>query len=139
MGGLMRGLNGMRRFVAICLALLLAGMHLSPAYAGMMGTAQAIQSEQTGYERQELLRQLDRQDVRDQLAALGVSPEEAQSRVAMLTDEQVQELNRRIAQLPAGSGVESILVILLIIFLVFVITDAVGATDIFPFINPPSK
>lgn len=135
----MRILDSSKRLIAACLALMLAGMHVTPAYAGMMGTAQAIHAEQIQYERQELLRQLERQDVRDQLTALGVSPEEAKSRVGMLTDQQLQEINQRIDQLPAGAGLESILVILLIVFLVFVITDAVGATDIFPFINPPKK
>ncbi len=135
----MRSSNGGKRFIAMCLALVLAGIHLTPAYAGIMGTERAIHAEQAGHERQMLLTQLERQEVRDQLTALGISPEDAQSRVAMLTDEQVRELNKSIEQLPAGSGLESILVILLIVFLVFVITDAVGATDLFTFINPPSK
>ena len=45
----------------------------------------------------------------------------------------------RLAELPAGAGFETVLIVLLIIFIVFVITDAAGATDLFPFIHPVKK
>jgi hypothetical protein len=50
-----------------------------------------------------------------------------------MTDEEMAQLNQQIDELPAGGDV---LGILLVIFLVFVITDVIGATDIFPFIHP---
>jgi hypothetical protein len=53
--------------------------------------------------------------------------------VAALTDAEVARLNQRIAELPAGGDV---LGVILLIFIIFVITDAIGATDIFPFVDP---
>jgi hypothetical protein len=50
-----------------------------------------------------------------------------------MTQAEVAQLNQQIDQLPAGSGVLGIVVL---IFIVFVITDVIGATDIFPFIHP---
>jgi hypothetical protein len=50
-----------------------------------------------------------------------------------MTDEEIAQLNQQIDELPAGGDV---LGILLVIFIVFVITDVIGATDIFPFIHP---
>ena len=82
---------------------------------------------------------LERQDVQAQLIELGVDPNDAKDRVAGMTDAQVAELNDRLTDLPAGEGVGTVLGILLIIFLVFVITDVIGATNIFPFIHPVNK
>ncbi len=42
--------------------------------------------------------------------------------------------NEGIGQLQAGG--DSVLGVILLIFIVFVITDAIGATDIFPFVHP---
>ena len=42
----------------------------------------------------------------------------------------------KLDQLPAGSGaIEAILVISLIVFLVLLITDIAGYTDVFPFVK----
>ena len=51
-----------------------------------------------------------------------------------MTDAEIAQINQRIAEMPAGGS--SVLGVLLIIFIVFVITDVLGATDIFPFIKP---
>jgi hypothetical protein len=54
--------------------------------------------------------------------------------VASLTDAEVARINQQIEKLPAGG--DSFLGILVLIFIIFVITDALGATDIFPFVHP---
>jgi hypothetical protein len=71
--------------------------------------------------------------VQQQLVELGVNPDAAKARVAAMTDAEIAQLNQSLADMPAGG---SVLGVLLIIFLVFVITDVLGATDIFPFIKP---
>ncbi|MGD8498833.1 MAG: PA2779 family protein [Chromatiales bacterium] len=132
-----------RRFksiVASFLALMMLAVSLSPAYAGIMSTTDAIQLERGAIERGQIVTLLDRADVREQLNALGVDPEDAKQRVAAMTDQQVQELNQQLESLPAGSSTfGTILIVLLIVFIVFVITDATGATDIFPFVKPVNK
>ncbi|MEW6253600.1 MAG: DUF6627 family protein, partial [Planctomycetota bacterium] len=84
-------------------------------------------------DRERLASLLEREDLQRQLATLGVDPQDAKQRVASLTDAEVNRLNQRLAELPAGGDV---LGAILLIFIVFVITDAIGATDIFPFVHP---
>lgn len=130
----------LRGFVASFLALTMLAINVTPAYAAMTSTTDAIQLERGAVERAELVSLLDRQDVRERLIGLGVDPEDAKQRVASMTDQQIQELNERLETLPAGSSTfGTVLIVLLIVFIVFVITDATGATDIFPFVNPVNK
>jgi hypothetical protein len=74
-----------------------------------------------------------RQQLTDQLVELGVQRSTALSRVAAMSDQQVSEIRQSIEQLPAGADAGGVI---LTLFIVFVITDALGATDIFPFVNP---
>ena len=122
------------RFVLflLCTLALLAGS-LSSAFAGMVGTQQFLVAEQVQADRERLLSTLSRDDVRQQLSQMGVDPLQAAERVARMTDAEITTLSEGIADLPAGSGV---LGAVLVIFIVFVITDVIGATDIFPFIRP---
>ena len=120
-------------------SLSMLGLQLAPAQAAMIGTEQLVQQEQSQLDRTQLLSMLERQDVQAQLIELGVDPNDAKDRVAGMTDAQVAELNDRLTDLPAGEGVGTVLGILLIIFLVFVITDVIGATNIFPFIHPVNQ
>ncbi len=129
----------LRKFGVMVVSLSMLGLQLAPAQAAMIGTEQLVQQEQSRVDRAQLLSMLERADIRAQLMELGVDPQDAQDRVAGLTDAQVAELNDRLAELPAGAGFETVLIVLLIIFIVFVITDATGATDIFPFIHPVKK
>lgn len=123
-----------KRFTAMLCVLALLGASLSPAIAGMVGTDQLIAAEQMQADRERLMATLSRDDVREQLTALGVDPFQAEERVKRMTDAEVAALNQRLDELPAGGA--SVLGVLLVIFIVFVITDAIGATDIFPFIRP---
>ena len=62
---------------------------------------------------------------------------EALARLASLSDQEVQEIAGRIDELPAGqNAVVGVLVIAGVVFLVLVIMDLLGVTDVFPFINP---
>ncbi|MCL5974948.1 MAG: PA2779 family protein [Gammaproteobacteria bacterium] len=104
-----------------------------PAQAAMISTPDVIQSQQSQYEREQLSTMLDRSDIQDKLVSMGVAPESVQERINSMTDFEVAQLNQQINDMPAGSGIVGIIVLL---FVVFVITDAVGATDIFPFVRP---
>jgi hypothetical protein len=76
---------------------------------------------------------LEREDLQQQLTALGVDVNDARNRVAGLTDAEVARISQRLAELPAGGDVLGVIVL---IFIIFIITDAIGATDIFPFVHP---
>lgn len=116
---------------SVCAAMLMCAATL-PAQAAMVGTDQVLTQARADIDRAELIRMLDRDQVRSELQALGVDPDAAKERVARMSDAEVAELQGRIGDMPVGGDA---LGIILIIFLVFVITDAIGATDIFPFID----
>jgi hypothetical protein len=70
------------------------------------------------------------------MVGLGVDPAEAAQRVAGLSDAEVQQIAGHLDQLPAGqSAVGAILGAALLIFLVLLITDLLGLTDVFPFVR----
>ncbi|GMQ84014.1 MAG: hypothetical protein BMS9Abin06_0763 [Gammaproteobacteria bacterium] len=121
------------RVTSLILCIFMINMSLGTATAGMLGNAAIVaQSEQTA-ERQALLDRLQRSEVREQLLAMGVQPDMVEGRIRQLSNEEVVQLNQQIADAPAaGSGVLELLVL---VFLVFVITDVIGATNIFPFIH----
>ena len=123
----------LRRPIAVLLSLLLALAPMIPAQAAMIGNEQVINQHQQGQTRDSLQQLLEQQSARQQLQALGVSPDLVKSRIDSLTDSELARINRHVDTLDAGG---SILGILLVIFIVFVITDVIGATDIFPFIHP---
>lgn len=129
----MRIVHSFRKFCALLLAVSLMGMQLAPAQAGMIGTGQVLAAEQERVDRDTLAAMLEREDLQRQLASFGVEVNDARDRVASLTDAEVARINQHIETSPAGSGVVGVI---LLIFIVFVITDAIGATDIFPFVHP---
>ena len=91
-----------------------------------------VATEQTKVDREYLLKSLEREEVRTALTSQGVDLEMAKQRVASMTDEEVKALNQKMDEMPAGGGVVGVVII---IFLVLVITDLVGWTDVFPFVN----
>ena len=126
-------INLLRRSTAIFLSILLALMPLSPAQAAMIGNDAFINQDQAHQMRDNLYQLFERETARQQLQAWGVDPSRIKIRIDSLTDAELAQFNQQINDPQAGGDV---LGILLVIFLVFVITDAIGATDVFPFINP---
>lgn len=118
---------------SLLLAAALVGAQMAPAQAAMVGTAQVLAAEQGRLDRDRLVSLLEREDLQRQLSALGVDIRHAKDRVAGLTDAEVAQLNQRMDKLPAGGDA---LGIILLILIIFIITDALGATDIFPFVHP---
>ena len=116
----------LRRLVA-SLLILITGMTAVPVQAAMLAA-------NGGADHQRIAAVLERDDVRAQLTARGVSLDEARVRVAALTDAEAADLAARIDALPAG-GVD-ILGVALVVFLVLLITDILGYTKIFPFTRP---
>lgn len=125
------------KMTGISLALLgFLGGQLSPSYAAMTSTGSVLEQEQRSVERAELLEMLDREAVQTQLQELGVDAEAAKQRVAAMTVEEIRQLNAHLSEMPAGGDV---LGVVLVVFIVFIITDMLGATDIFPFVHPINR
>ena len=72
---------------------------------------------------------LAQEQVRDQLIRYGVDPQDAALRVAALSDSELQTLEQRISDLPAGAN--GALEVIGIVMLVLLILELVGVTDIF--------
>lgn len=74
------------------------------------------------------------------LQRLGLSAEEAQKAVDPLTDEELATLAVRLEEQPAGgNGVGAVVGGVVIIFLVLLLTDILGLTDIFPWVRKPVR
>lgn len=130
----MRTSRWLRKTTALVVSASLLGASIAPAQAAMVGTAQVIAAQQGSLDRARLASLLEREDLQRELTALGVDIQQARERVAGLTDAEVARINQQVETLPAGG--DSVLGILVLIFIIFIITDALGATDIFPFVHP---
>lgn len=135
--------RAIRKIVAIAMATLMV-MNIVPiglAQAKMVTTGQVLSRSTSLDDRAQVLNFLEREDVRQQLDSLGVDPKEAERRISTLSDEEVHQIAGRLDQLPAGQDavIGPIVGAILIIFLVLLITDLVGLTDIFPFVHHKAK
>lgn len=123
-------MHTLKRPLAWLLSILLTLMPVMTLQAAMLGNDTLLGSAQTRDSLQQLLEQ---EAAQQQLLALGVDPAWVAQRTQNLTDSELARINQGIGELDAGGDA---LGIILVIFIVFVITDVIGATDIFPFIHP---
>jgi hypothetical protein len=95
----------------------------------IVSTESAIQLQQRSTQVERISSIFAQQQVRDQLQRLGVDPVAAEQRVAALSDSELQALDQRISEMPAGAG--GALEVLGIVLLVLLVLELVGVTDIF--------
>jgi len=120
----------------VVLGMLTLSLHLPAANAALVGTEAVVSAAQAQQDRERVLSTLNRDDVKTQLVARGVDPAQVQARLESLTDEEVQTLAANMDQLPAGGDGLGLLVFL---FIVLLITDILGFTNIFPFVKHPKR
>ena len=121
----------------LALVMLVVSLPVNVAQGALVSTDQVLAESQAESDRARVLAFLAREDVRQQIAGLGVDPDEAARRVQSLSDAEVARIANQMDQDPAGQGIVVILVAtILVIFLILIITDLLGATDVFPFIDP---
>ncbi|MED5510142.1 MAG: DUF6627 family protein [Pseudomonadota bacterium] len=133
-------MNFFRRFtklIPILSILALFSMNIAPLQAAMVDNDQLISQSQMQMSKQEILTQLDRQHVHDKLLAMGVNIDDAKQRIDQMTQQELTQVAQDIENMPAGSGgvVGPIVGALLVVFIVLVVTDMLGATDVFGFVN----
>ena len=127
-------MKSIQKYISVILSVTLMSTSFTSTQAAMISNDMVINRVQHSDAKTELLQTINRSDVKQQLLNMGVKQENIESRINLMTHEEIAQLNQQIAELPAGGT--DVLGVLLIIFLVFVITDIIGATDIFPFIKP---
>ena len=130
-------MKSIQKCISILLSITLMSMSFTSAQAAMISNDHVINHAQHNSTRTELLQTINRADVKEQLFNMGVNAEDIESRIKLMTHEEIAQLNQQINELPAGgTSLLGVLLIIFIVFIVFVITDVIGATDIFPFIKP---
>lgn len=102
------------------------------AMAGLVTTAELVDEQLVLSEKQRLSQLLANGQVQSKLAALGVDPADAKQRLANMSDEEILTFASRMDEMQAGSGVVGALVF---VFLVLLVTDLLGYTDVFPFVK----
>lgn len=125
-GYLMKNLTG-----ALAALFLWTAVPMPAAQAGVVGTDAAVQTIEAEQVKERLSELLSREDIRQGLIANGIDPAEAQARVASLTPAEAQKIAGRLENLPAGGN--DIIGALLFIFVLLLITDLLGLTDVYPF------
>ena len=134
----------MKAFRKICrsLALPMAALMLwtvlpvTAVKAAMMGTDQVIEVAAASDERSRVRAFVEREEVRRQMEALGVDPEEASARLGDLSDAEISQIARHIDKDPAGqSAIAVVIGAILFVLLVLLITDLLGFTDVYPFVR----
>lgn len=124
--------------IALLVTALVMSFSISPAYvqAAMIGTAESLAPQGAELDRTALRQLMERSDVQRQLAAWGVQPDEARAMVDNLTDAEIRDIARSMESLPAGGdGLGVVVGAALVVFLVLLITDILGYTDVFPFVK----
>ena len=111
-----------------------------PLLAAMVPTESTIYQFKAQDARDHLKTLISKNDIKNALISQGIDPDEAKARVDSLSDSEVIEVADKIEQLPAGGGVfGAVIGAALIVFLVLLLTDILGYTDVFPFVESQKK
>jgi len=120
--------------IIMILIMIMTAAPYQAAYASMISTGTAVDTHRALEARDFMNDYMARADVRQELVNMGVSPQEAEMRVAALSDAEIISLSDTIKDSPAGAGaIGAVVGAALIIFLVMLITDITGHTNVYNF------
>lgn len=131
----MQAVSFSKRLFSLFLAtlMLFTGLQATVVQAALVSTQTLIQQEQARYDRAQLQAALAQDQAVAAMQALGVDPALVQERVASMTAEELQAFNQQVEEMQAGG---SALGVVVLVFLILILLDLLGATDIFPAIRP---
>lgn len=138
---------GDRRFARyVCyfftMTMFLMSVPVQMVQAAMVRTETVLTLSTAKNVRENLDQFLKREDVKAIMMAQGISHIEAKARVDSLSDAEIMKIADKMDQLPAGGSTFGVIMgAVVIIFIVLLITDILGYTDIFTFVkkHPSSK
>lgn len=107
-----------RMLLCLMISFTLVELPITKAHAGMISTSEALVEMSRAQGESTVNQFLARTDVKDQLVKLGVSPEEAQKRIASLSESEVKKLATDIQKAQIGGDIGGILVIVLLVILI---------------------
>lgn len=116
--------------VAMVLGSLPVAVAAPASDGGLVGTQAALDAEHTTDARERIHDVLARDDVREQLKAQGVDPADVEARVAALSDAEARQMADQLEEMPAGASVVGAL---FAVFVILLVTDILGLTNVFPF------
>jgi len=110
-----------------------AGIAFQPsamaANDGMVTTQQLLSQQQHSDNLAKVNAFMSQEKVQQMLTERGVNVDDAKTRIASLSDAELEQLSAQIDELPAGQGALGFLLFLLVFFMLL---DIAGVTDIFP-------
>jgi hypothetical protein len=134
----MKRIERMAKPLSIFLAVwvfMISGPHHA-AMAALVPTDGVLDPSRITEARSAVRQLMAREDVQAALVRQGIDPAEAIARAEGLSDAEAVRLADSIAQLPAGGSAVGIVIgAVVIVFLVLLITDILGYTDVFPFVK----
>lgn len=123
--------------LALTLSIALVMTPAASSQATFISTDSGLVQPQQHADYSRLTELLSTEQARAALLSMGVAPERVLERAQRLTPQELAQLNSQLERLPAGGS--DILGVLVLLFIVFIVTDMLGATDIFPFVHPITK
>jgi hypothetical protein len=105
------------------------------AWAAMIETKSIIEVDRGQSPRGYLNNLLAREDIQAVLVSQGIDIKEAQARIDGLSDAEVNDIAHKLDHLPAGGVLETLLIIVFLVFIILLLTDIGGYTDVFPFVK----
>ncbi len=116
--------------------MLLISIPFQPVLASIVSTEEMLESARVDDARDYVNHVLARHDVEQELITQGLDPVEVQARVDSLSNAEIVKLAGDMENLPAGQGAFGTVVgAAVLIFLVLLVTDILGYTDVFPFVT----
>jgi hypothetical protein len=131
------------RFKAVAIAIItvfsVTLIPIAPLSAALVNNNAVVEQQSLQANRALVNDFMSRADVRTQFEQLGVDADEANLRVAALSDAEVAKLAGEIKSAPAGQGaIGAIIGAVVLIFIVLLITDLLGFTSVFGWTNKGS-
>lgn len=117
----------------LCALMLGTSVLSSVAQASIVSTRDLVQHEQLKYDRNQLHALLQRDQAVESMQSMGVDPEMVQQRIDHMTADELQAFNAQVDQMQAGGGILGVVVL---VFVILIVLDLLGTTDIFPAIHP---
>ncbi|MGO2008853.1 PA2779 family protein [Vreelandella alkaliphila] len=107
-----------------------APQSMDAAATELVSTQSVLAGDRAGADRERINEILARADVQEELLKQGVDVDDVEARVAALSDAEAQQMAEQLEQLPAGAGVIGAL---FAVFVILLVTDILGLTDVYPF------
>ncbi len=122
--------------ILVTILMLLLTLPYQTALAAMIETETVIDMDRGQEARAYLNSIIVREDIQAMFRSQGIDPMEAKARINSLSDAEVMRLYDQIEHLPAGgSDLGIVLGTIAVIFIVLLVTDILGFTDVFTFVK----